>query len=215
MTKKKVYIVPHSHWDREWYFSIEDSNVLLSENIPYLMSTLEQDKNFCSYTFDAQLSIVDEYLKLYPEDKERLEKLIEDKRIFVGPWYTQTDSLLVNKESIVRNLLYGTRLGNKYGHSMEIGYLPDIFGQNQYLPSIFKGFEIENSVLQRGIYTNELNENLNFIWSSPDGEKIQANNIFLGYGPGKFLASDDKYIKEKLFPMLEKLESLNKDSNNI
>ena len=215
MTKKKVYIVPHSHWDREWYFSIEDSNVLLSENIPYLMSTLEQDKNFCSYTFDAQLSIVDEYLKLYPEDKERLEKLIEDKRIFVGPWYTQTDSLLVNKESIVRNLLYGTRLGNKYGHSMEIGYLPDIFGQNQYLPSIFKGFEIENSVLQRGIYTNELNENLNFIWSSPDGEKIQANKIFLGYGPGKFLASDDKYIKEKLFPMLEKLESLNKDSNNI
>ena len=215
MTKKKVYIVPHSHWDREWYFSIEDSNVLLSENIPYLMSTLEQYKNFCSYTFDAQLSIVEEYLKLYPEDKERLEKLIEDKRIFVGPWYTQTDSLLVNKESIVRNLLYGTRLGNKYGHSMEIGYLPDIFGQNQYLPSIFKGFEIENSVLQRGIYTNELNENLNFIWSSPDGEKIQANNIFLGYGPGKFLASDDKYIEEKLFPMLEKLESLNKDSNNI
>ncbi len=215
MIKKKVYVVPHSHWDREWYFSIEDSNVLLSENIPYLMDVLEGDKEFSSYTFDAQLSIVEEYLKLYPEDRERIDKLIKDKRIFVGPWYTQTDSLLVNKESIVRNLLYGTRLGDKYGNSMKIGYLPDIFGQNQYLPSILKGFDIEDSVLQRGIYTEELNGNLNFTWTSPDGEKVNANNIFLGYGPGKFLDSDDKYIEEKLFPMLEKLEGLNKDSNNI
>lgn len=215
MTKKKVYVVPHSHWDREWYFSIEDSNVLLSENIPYLMDVLEGDNDFSSYTFDAQLSIVEEYLKLYPENNERLDKLIEDKRIFVGPWYTQTDSLLVNKESIVRNLLYGTRLGEKCGHSMKIGYLPDIFGQNQYLPSIFRGFEIKNSVLQRGVYTDELKENLNFTWTSPDGEKVQANNIFLGYGPGKFLASDDKYISEKLLPMLEKLESLNKDSDKL
>lgn len=171
MIKKKVYVVPHSHWDREWYFSIEDSNVLLSENIPYLMDVLEGDKEFSSYTFDAQLSIVEEYLKLYPEDRERIEKLIKDKRIFVGPWYTQTDSLLVNKESIVRNLLYGTRLGDKYGNSMKIGYLPDIFGQNQYLPSILKGFDIEDSVLQRGIYTEELNGNLNFTWTSPDGKK--------------------------------------------
>ncbi|NFG41063.1 alpha-mannosidase [Clostridium botulinum] len=215
MIKKKVYVVPHSHWDREWYFSIEDSNVLLSENILYLMDVLEGDKEFSSYTFDAQLSIVEEYLKLYPEDRERLEKLIKDKRIFVGPWYTQTDSLLVNKESIVRNLLYGTRLGDKYGNSMKIGYLPDIFGQNQYLPSILKGFGIEDSVLQRGIYTEDLNGNLNFTWTSPDGEKVNANNIFLGYGPGKFLDSDDKYIEEKLFPMLEKLEGLNRDSNNI
>lgn len=215
MTKKKVYIVPHSHWDREWYFSIEDSNVLLSENIPYLMDALEKDKDFKSYTFDAQISIVEEYLKLYPEDRERLENLIKEKRIFVGPWYTQTDSLLVNKESIVRNLLYGTRLGDKYGYAMKIGYLPDIFGQNQYLPSILQGFDIESSVLQRGVYTSELKENLNFTWTSPDGKKVNANNIFLGYGPGKFLDCDDKYIEEKLFPMLEKLESLNKDSDNI
>ncbi|MDZ5001308.1 alpha-mannosidase, partial [Clostridium perfringens] len=133
----------------------------------------------------------------------------------VGPWYTQTDSLLVNKESIIRNLLYGTRLGNKLGHSMKVGYLPDIFGQNQYLPSIFKGFDIENSVLQRGVYTDELKGNLNFKWTSPDGETVKANNIFLGYGPGKFLSSDKEYIEEKLMPMLKKLEDLNKDSDNL
>jgi alpha-mannosidase len=213
--KKKVYVVPHSHWDREWYFTIEDSNILLSQNMPYLIEVLEKDSNFNSYTFDAQLSIVEEYLVLYPEDREKLEGLIKERRIFVGPWYTQTDTLLVNKESIIRNLLYGTRLGNKFGHSMKVGYLPDIFGQNQYLPSIFKGFDIEDSVLQRGVYTEDLKNNLNFKWSSPDGESVKANNIFLGYGPGKFLSSDDKYIEEKLIPMLEKLEALNVDSDNL
>lgn len=214
-SKKKVYVVPHSHWDREWYFTIEDSNVLLSHNMQYLMDVLEKDENYNSYTFDAQLSVVEEFLKLYPDEKVRLEKLIADKRIFVGPWYTQTDTLLVNKESIIRNLLYGTRLGENCGHYMKVGYLPDIFGQNQYLPSILKGFEIDDAVLQRGLYTEELKGNLNFKWKSPDGKEVKANNIYLGYGPGKFLASDNEYMEEKLIPMLEKLESLNKDTKNL
>ncbi|EGT3616726.1 alpha-mannosidase [Clostridium perfringens] len=213
--KKKVYVVPHSHWDREWYFTIEDSNVLLSQNIPYLMDVLEKEEKFKSYTFDAQASVIEEFLKLYPDEEERLKKLVKDKRIFIGPWYTQTDSLLVNKESIIRNLLYGTRICNEMGHSMKVGYLPDIFGQNSYLPSIFTGFDIEDSVLQRGVYTEQLNSNLNFTWTSPDNKKVRANNIFLGYGPGKFLSDDDDYINKKLIPMLEKLESLNKDTDNL
>lgn len=213
--QKKVFIVPHSHWDREWYFTIEDSNVLLVENIDYLMDTLERDASFTGYVYDAQMSVVEEYLAIRPEEKERLKKLIEQKRILIGPWYTQTDSLLVNKESVIRNLLYGTRLANEMGHNMKVGYLPDIFGQNAYLPSIFKGFEMEYSVLQRGIYTDQLNKDLNFIWKSPDGKSVKANNIFLGYGPGKFLASDDEYYEERLLPMLEKLANLNTNTDNL
>ncbi|MEG1481267.1 glycoside hydrolase family 38 C-terminal domain-containing protein [Clostridium sp.] len=215
INKKKVYVVPHSHWDREWYFTIEDSNVLLTQNMPYLMDVLEGDLEYNSYTFDGQLSVVDEFLALYPEEKERLENLSKDKRIFVGPWYTQTDSLLVNKESIIRNLLYGMRIGEELGHSMKVGYLPDIFGQNAYLPSIFNGFGIEGSILQRGLYNDELKGNLNFKWVSPDKEEIKSNYIYLGYGPGKFLASDDEYLEDKLIPMLKKLEDLNKDTNNL
>lgn len=213
--KKEVYVVPHSHWDREWYFTIEDSNVLLSQNMPYLMDTLEEDKSFNSYTFDAQASVIEEFLKIYPNEKERLKKLIKDKRLFIGPWYTQTDTLLVNKESIIRNLLYGTRISKELGHSLEIGYLPDIFGQNAYLPSIFNGFSIKDSILQRGIYTDDLKENLNFNWVSPDGKSVRCNNIYLGYGPGKFIDSTDEYINEKLVPMLEKLEKLNKDTDKL
>ncbi|MBM7618565.1 alpha-mannosidase [Bacillus tianshenii] len=213
--KKKVFVVPHSHWDREWYFTIEDSNVLLVENLDYLMDVLENDQDYNGYVFDAQMSVVDEYLKIRPEQRERLQKLVAAKRIFVGPWYTQTDSLLVNKESIIRNLLYGTRMATEMGHSMNNGYLPDIFGQNMYLPSMFEGFGIDYSILQRGIYTDQLNGDLNFTWKSPDGKGVKANNIYFGYGPGKFLAADEEYHQERLIPMLDKLAAMNESTDNL
>lgn len=212
---KKVHIVSHSHWDREWYFNLEDSNLLLGENLTHLMGVLENREDYPSYSFDAQASIIDEYLNIYPENKNRLKNLITNKKIFAGPWYTQADSLLINKESLIRNLQYGIDICENFGHSMSVGYLPDIFGQNQYLPSIFKGFEIDDAIFQRGVYTDQLKGNLNFKWSSPDGIEVRANNIYLGYGPGKFLDSSDEYIEEKLLPMLKKLETLNTDCGDL
>ena len=215
MKQKKVYVVPHSHWDREWYFTIEDSNLLLVENMDRLLDVMEKDSEYNGYVFDAQSSILDEYLKIRPEEKERLEHLIQEKRIFVGPWYTQADSLLVNKESLIRNLLYGTRIAEKMGHSMNIGYLPDIFGQNTYLPSIFNEFGIDYSILQRGIYTDQLKGDLNFTWNSPDGKSVKANNIYFGYGPGKFLSAKEDYMEERLLPILDKIADMNKGTDNL
>ncbi|MEH7442637.1 glycosyl hydrolase-related protein [Bacillus sp. JJ1122] len=216
MNKEKfVYVVPHSHWDREWYFTIEDSNVLLAENLDHLMTILENDQDYHGYVFDAQVSVIEEYLKINPEEKDRIKKLVSAKRLFIGPWYTQTDTLLVNKESTIRNLLYGTRIAREFGHSMEVGYLPDIFGQNAYLPSIFSGFGIDSSILQRGIYTDQLAGDLNFIWKSPDGKTVKANNLYFGYGPGKFLAADEAYYEERLQPMLGKLADLNENSDHL
>jgi mannosylglycerate hydrolase len=215
MKQKKVYVVPHSHWDREWYFTIEDSNLLLVENMDRLMDVMENDPEYKGYVFDAQSSIIDEYLKIRPEEKERLARLITEKRIFVGPWYTQADSLLVNRESLIRNLMYGTRIAEKMGHSMNIGYLPDIFGQNTYLPSMLKEFDIDYSVLQRGIYTDQLKGDLNFTWRSPDGKSVKANNIYFGYGPGKFLSDDQEYMEERLLPILEKMAVMNENTDNL
>lgn len=215
MDRITVHIVPHSHWDREWYFSLEDSNVLLGENLSYLINVLENDKSFNSYCFDGQGSIVEEYLKVYPNNKERLSNLVKNHRLYVGPWYTQCDTLTINTESIVRNLEYGFKTTRELGHTMNIGYLPDAFGQNQYLPSIFNGFGIKHAIFQRGILNSELNKGLNLIWRSPDNKEVIANNIFLGYGPGKFLSDDLKYVNDTLLPMLDKLHSFNPMEKNI
>lgn len=212
---KKVYVVAHSHWDREWYFTIEDSNNLLYLNIAHLLQLLEHDQTFTSYTFDGQVSILEDYLKMYPEDENRIRNLIQTKRLFVGPWYTQTDTLIVSVESIIRNLLYGKKIAMQFGHSMDVGYLPDVFGQNAYLPSIFKQMGITYSILQRGIHMDDLKHDVNFLWQSPDGASIKANYMYFGYGPGKFLSANKKYYHETLVPILEKLVQYNRNSDAL
>ena len=212
---KKVHVVSHTHWDREWYFTIEDSNILLGENFAKILSTLENIPEYNSYTLDAQSSLIEEYLKIKPENYERVKNVISNKKLFVGPWYTQTDTLLVNKESLIRNLFYGTTIAKKFDHSLNVGYLPDTFGQNAYLPSIFKNFGIDYSVLKRGIFLKDLKNNDNFTWISPDGKSIPSNYMSLGYGSGELLNSDETYVKEKLLPILNSLNNNNIDNDNI
>ncbi len=210
---KKVHIVPHSHWDREWYFTIEDSNALLVEHLDFLIDYLEKNEDYPYFVFDGQLSIVEEYLKYRPENEMRLTNLIKARRIHVGPWYTQCDSLNTKIESVIRNLAYGIHLGNKNGHTMNIGYLPDAFGQNAYLPSIFKSCNIDFSILQRGIYNDDAKNGINFNWVSPNGDEIKSNYIYFGYGPGKFLEASDNYLDVKLMPMLDNLNEMSFDAD--
>ncbi|WP_099224397.1 glycoside hydrolase family 38 C-terminal domain-containing protein [Listeria costaricensis] len=210
---KKVFVVAHSHWDHEWYFTMEDADILLVRNMDYLIETLESDPDFTSYHFDAQYAIVEKYLRIRPENRDRLEKLIREKRLFVGPWYTQADAMLGKTEALIRNLLYGVKLSKQAGHSMEIGYLPDIFGQHAYLPSIFQEFGIGDSIFQRGVYNEQVEKELNFIWEAPDKRQIRANNLFFGYGPGKFLRAEPEYLETRLRPILEKLAELNRSTD--
>ena len=215
MNKRKVVVVPHSHWDREWYFSLEDSNVILSQNMNFLLDYLSQHQEFPTYIFDGQYSIMSDFLEKNPEKRQLAQQLITEKRLQIGPWYTQCNTLLNQTESIIRNILLGKSGAEELGYSMKIGYLPDIFGQNSYLPSIFKGFGIEQAVLQRGLYNEQIEGDLNFIWQSPNGDTVEANNIFFGYGPGKFLANDQKYLGQTLLPILDKLADMTPNEGPI
>lgn len=210
---KQVHVVPHSHWDREWYFTIEDSNAMLVEHLDFLVNYLEPNEDYPYFVFDGQISIVEEYLKYRPEMEARLSQLIADGRIAVGPWYTQCDSLNPKIESVVRNLQYGIHIGNKYGKIMKVGYLPDAFGQNSYLPSIFKNCNLDYSVLQRGVETKDAKNGLSFKWVSPNGETINSNYIYFGYGPGKFLETGEQYLSDKLIPMLDTISEMSNDDS--
>ena len=106
---KKVHIVPHMHWDREWYFSTEESRILLVNNMKEIMDMLENNPDYPYFVMDGQTAILEDYLAVKPQDKERIKKLVEEGKLIIGPWYTQTDEMVVGGESIVRNLLYGIK----------------------------------------------------------------------------------------------------------
>jgi mannosylglycerate hydrolase len=194
---KNLHYIPHTHWDREWHKTFEAFRVRLAYSMEIMLDTLENDKNFSYFMYDAQTSILDDYLTVYPENKDRLKKLISDKRMFVGPWYTQPDFYLISGESLVRNLLIGSNIADDMGHSMEIGYIPDSFGQAAQLPQILNGFDLKSVLVWRGIARDDIDDSV-FSWQSPDGSKILGIHFPLGYGYNRYLPADKEKAVEKI-----------------
>lgn len=169
----KYTVVPHAHWDREWYFTDNKSILYLIHDLDEIIRVLEEKKDIRYFLLDAQTSLIEDYLKYRPENEERLKKLIKDKRILTGPWYTQTDQMIIHGESIVRNLLYGTEEAEEYGYCFPVGYCPDCFGMAAQMPQIYEGFGIKYAILKRGIDTSEIPYS-EFTWESDDGSKVTA-----------------------------------------
>lgn len=205
MAKTKVHVIPHSHWDREWYFTSSRSTIYLVKHLKEVIETLEAKDDYHFYLMDAQSSLIEDYLRYCPEDKTRLEKLITEKRLITGPWYTQTDQLVISQESIVRNLLYGTRIAREMGHSMAVGYVPDAFGQGGNMPQIYKEFGISKFLFWRGVADNRLKQT-EFIWRGDDGTEMLAEQIPFGYYYGANIPENEAELKTYLNDQIGALE---------
>ncbi len=204
MKEKKVSIVAHTHWDREWYFSIEDSKLFSTFNFDKVISVLEKDKYFTSFHLDGQTSIIEDYLSLKPNKEKQIKKLVENKKFYIGPWYTQTDSFYVHPESYIKNLYFGIKKANELGGTMKIGYLPDTFGHNIQTPLLMKGFGISDIIFWRGI-DDKKQRSPYFNWVSLDGSKLFAINLTHGYGAAKWLKDSNQEWDEKIIPMVDKI----------
>jgi alpha-mannosidase len=148
----RYLVVPHTHWDREWYLPFEQFRLRLGAVVDGVLDTLEQDDSFTSFTLDGQAIVLEDYLEVRPENEERLRALLAAGRLEVGPSYVLPDEILVGGESLVRNLLLGRRVCRRYGvEPSGAGYLPDSFGHPAQLPQILAGFGIRTFLFSRGL----------------------------------------------------------------
>lgn len=202
--KKNVHIVPHTHWDREWDFTLFRSKIYLMKDIEEILNTLEKDTSFKFFTLDGQASLVEDYLNWRPEETDRIKKLVENGKLLIGPWYTQTDQMVASGENIVRNLMYGINYCNSLGKVMDLGYVPDAFGQSGNMPQIYKGFNFDSVLLWRGISDDLIYES-EFIWQGFDGSKINAFQIVGGYFIGALIDENQlaDFTKKQDFKNLE------------
>ena len=192
-----LHIVPHVHWDREWYFTARESQILLHYHLKNVLEHLENHPEFKYYVLDGQTSVLKDYLEGASEDKERIEKLVKDGRLIIGPWYTQSDEMIVGAESITRNLYYGYKDSMAFGKRMNVGYLPDSFGQSAQMPMIMNQFGIKNSVFWRGVSTRQ-EVGSEFRWKSSDDSELVVQQLPLCYALGRFLENDDSKLKPRM-----------------
>ena len=182
MSKKYTLIlVPETHWDREWYATFQEFRIRLVRLTDKLLTILDSDPNYKSFTFDGQTVVIEDYLEIRPEQRERIKKHVETGRLLIGPWYVLPDEFLVSGEATVRNLMLGHKIGEQFGRTMKAGYIPDPFGHISQLPQILAGFGIPSVYFTRGMGDEADRMHSEFWWEAPDGTRILAINQVNGY----------------------------------
>ncbi|MBE9885676.1 alpha-mannosidase [Enterococcus faecium] len=181
--KKKVYIISHSHWDREWYMAYEQHHMRLIELIDDLLELFEVDPSFNSFHLDGQTIILDDYLQVRPEKRQAIQQAINEGKLRIGPFYILQDDFLISSESNVRNMLIGMEESRKWGTPVMLGYFPDTFGNMGQTPQLMKQAGISAAAFGRGVkpigFDNQVLETENYSsqysemwWKGPDQTAI-------------------------------------------
>ena len=204
MTSRRVAIVPHTHWDREWYEPYQSFRMKLVELLDTLIPLMEDDPSYARFMLDGQMAVVDDYLEVRPENEVRLRALTEAGRISVGPWYILMDEFLVSGETIVRDLEMGLARGADFGGVMEVGYLPDMFGHVAQMPQILRLAGFGDAVLWRGV-GSAVTKN-GFLWEGPDGSVVRTELLPVGYGNGAALPADPQALVRRVGDHIEEVK---------
>ncbi|SMG44957.1 alpha-mannosidase [Paenibacillus aquistagni] len=220
--KKTAHIISHTHWDREWYMPYEYHHALLIELMDTLLDTLDRDPDYKSFHLDGQTIMLEDYLQVRPEMKEKLTKYIQEERIHIGPWYILQDEFLTSSEANVRNLQVGHRDAKSYGGKIsKLGYFPDSFGNMGQAPQMLRQADIDVAAFGRGVkptgFNNQVSEDAAYespysemIWQSPDGSKVIGILFANWYCNGMEVPVDEKQAIaywEKAIPNAEKFAS--------
>ena len=212
-TPRSIAVVPHTHWDREWYDPFQTFRLKLVRLVDGLLDQMEADSSYRHFLLDGQVAVIDDYLEIRPENAPRLQALAAAGRITIGPWYILMDEFLVSGETIVRNLQAGLRRGTEFGGVMEVGYLPDMFGHVAQMPQILRQAGLGHAVVWRGVPSSV--DRTAFRWSAPDGSAVRAEYLVAGYGNGAALPDDAKALVRRLDAHVEEFGSFLRDGDPL
>jgi Alpha-mannosidase len=187
-----VAIVPHTHWDREWYSPFQTFRVRLVKLLDELLPLLEHDLSYARFLLDGQTAVLDDYLEVRPEAAAALGRLAASNRLSIGPWMILMDEFMVSGETIVRDLQMGIRRATDFGGPMEVGYLPDMFGHIAQMPQILREAGLEHAIVWRGV-PSEVTQSA-FWWDAPDGSRVRAEYLYGSYSNGRDLPDDAKQL---------------------
>ena len=199
----RLHVVSHTHWDREWYSSFQQTRHKLVRLIDRLLELMERSIDFRYFVLDGQTILLEDYAAIRPENRERLKKLIEVGRIEIGPWYVQPDEFLVSGEALIRNLLIGRRVTEDFGNTMKVGYMPDSFGHIAQMPQILRGFDIDSFIFTRGLGDQQNRMGTEFLWIAPDGSRVLAVNQHNSYTNGSHLGFEKHSEPHRDAPRLD------------
>ena len=189
---RDVAIVPHTHWDREWYEPFQVFRLRLVQLLDDLLPLLEHDLSYARFLLDGQTVVLDDYLAVRPEQEAAITRLVTSGRVSIGPWHSLMDEYMVSGETMVRNLQRGMLRAAELGGAMTVGYLPDMFGHVAQMPQLLRLAGIEHAVVWRGVPFAV--DKTAFWWIAPDGSRVRAEYLYGSYSNGRDLPDDPEKL---------------------
>jgi alpha-mannosidase len=199
---RPLTLVPHTHWDREWYLPFEAFRERLVTVMDELLDLL--DGGYPHFHLDGQTALIDDYLAVRPEREDDVRRHARTGRVSVGPWLALVDEFLVSGETIVRSLEMGLARARELGGSDLLGYLPDQFGHVGQIPQLLLAAGIDRAVVWRGVPRSV--DRSAFWWEAPDGSRVLAEYLHHGYSVGWDLPEAKK--PEALAARLQRLAEI-------
>lgn len=199
----RILLVPHSHWDREWYEPFQRFRLRLVELMDEVLAHAERDPRF-RFTVDGQMAAIDDYLEVRPENRDRVRTLVGSGQLAIGPWQILLDEFLCSGENIVRNLELGMARSRDLGGSMPIGYLPDMFGHCAQMPQVLARAGLRHACLWRGV-PQDIDGHA-FHWQAPDGSLVRAEYLPAGYSNAAYLFDDPSEVPAKVHDFVVRMQ---------
>lgn len=193
-----IALVAHTHIDVAWLWQLKETVRKSSRTFSNVIRLMDEYPDFKFMCSQAQLF---EYTRdNYPVLYEQIKKYVREGRWEItGPMWIESDCNLISGESLVRQMVYGSRFFEaEFGKRSEICWLPDTFGFPGNMPQILAKSGVKY------FYTYKLHwQNINrfpygmFIWRGIDGSEILAEvpRIESGYN-AKLTPSEIRHAQD-------------------
>lgn len=135
-------MVGHAHIDTAWLWPLAETERKCARTLSTQVNLMERYPEYrFLFSQPLQYRMIRER---HPELYGRIRKAVEDGQVIPeGAMWVEADTLVPGGESLVRQLLHGTRFfREEFGVDCEVLWLPDAFGYSPVLPQLLLGFGI-------------------------------------------------------------------------
>ncbi len=196
-----AWSVGHAHLDLGWLWPVRETRRKAGRTFSTALRMLEE---YPDYVFGASQPQAFDWVKSdYPSLYKEIKKAVAAGRWECqGAMWVEPDTNVPSGESLVRQLLYGTRFfKDEFGVTVENLWLPDVFGYSAALPQILKLAGVDFFMTQK-ISWNESNTfpHHTFEWEGIDGTSIRThflptNTYNLGNLPNQLIPAEERYAQ--------------------
>lgn len=173
-----VTCLGHTHIDVAWLWQLKHTREKCARSFSTVMRMMEMFPEYVFLQTQPQLYeyVKEDYPELYTSIKQRVA---EGRWEAGGGMWLEADCNLTSGESLVRQLLIGTRfLRDEFGTECRYLWLPDVFGYSWSLPQILKKSGIHTFMTTK-ISWNQYNRMPfdTFHWRGIDGSEVLTHFI--------------------------------------